>query len=69
MSENLGNFIWGTIFLVVGTILLWCLDAVVRLDQNSGLRLESWFQKKLGNSVLNRELWSVGLQAVFGVRQ
>jgi len=65
MSERLGNFLWGAIFLVAGSITLLYLDAIVRLDQNSGIRLKSWFQKKLGKSVLNRELWSVGTPSGF----
>jgi hypothetical protein len=60
MSENLSNFLWGTVCLVAGALILHNLDSVVRFDQVSGTRLKGWFNKQLGKSVLNRELWSVG---------
>jgi hypothetical protein len=65
MSENLSNFLWGTVWLAAGALLLNNLDAIVRFDQHSGSRQKAWFKKKLGNSVLNRELWSVGTPSGF----
>jgi hypothetical protein len=65
MSQRLDNFLWGSFYLVAGSVILLNLEAIVRFDQNSGLRLKSWFNKKLGKSFLNRELWSVGTPTGF----
>jgi hypothetical protein len=60
MSENLRYFLRGTFYLAVGALILHSLDAMVRFDQNSGVRLKAWFHKKLGQSVPDRELWAAG---------
>ncbi len=65
MSEHLSNLLCGTFLLALGTLILFNLEAVARLDQHSGIRLKSWFQKQLGKSVLNRELWPVGTPGAF----
>jgi hypothetical protein len=65
MSENLSNFLWGTLYLAAGALILHNLDAIVRFDQDSGIRLKAWFNKQLGKSVLTRELWSVGTPSGF----
>jgi len=65
MSELLTNFLLGTLFLTAGALILQNLDALARFDQHSGSRLSDWFKKKLGNSGLNRELWSVGTPSGF----
>lgn len=67
MSENLSNFLWGTVYLAAGTLLLNNLDAIVRFDQHSGTSRKAWFKKTLGNSVLSREFWFVGTPS--GVRR
>ena len=63
MNEHLGSLLCGTFLLVSGTLIFFNLDSVARFDQHSGLRLKVWFQKQIGNSVLNRELWPVGTPA------
>ena len=60
MSEAASNLLSGTIFLSVGVLILQNLEAIARLDQSSGVKLHSWFKKKLGDSVLNREIYAVG---------
>jgi hypothetical protein len=65
MSEPLSNFLQGTLCLVVGALILQNLEALVRFDQHSGIKLKAWFEKQLGNSALNRELWSVGTPSGF----
>ena len=65
MSEILSKFLRGTLYLAIGTLVLRNLDAIVGFDQHSGVRLKSWFNRKLGKSVLNRELWSVGTPSGF----
>jgi len=65
MSENLSTFLWGTVWLTGGALLLANLDAIVRFDQHSGNKQSAWFKKKLGNSVLNHEFWSVGTPSGF----
>src|SRR5215472_4471957 len=59
------GFLSGTLYLATGTLLLLNLDRVVQFDQNSGVKLKAWFTRKLGNSTLNRELWSVGTPSGF----
>jgi hypothetical protein len=65
MSEHLGILLCGAFLLALGTLILFNLDAVARLDQHSGVSLKLWFQKHLGPSVLNRELWPVGTPGAF----
>jgi hypothetical protein len=65
MSEQSINFLSGTLTLAAGVLILQTLDALARFDQHSGGRLNDWFGKKLGNSGLNRELWSVGTPSGF----
>jgi hypothetical protein len=59
MALNSG-FLVGTLCVVVGAFLLTYLDKVVEFDQNSGIKLKAFLRRKLGNSSVNRELWSVG---------
>ena len=54
------GYFFGTLYLVAGALLLTYLDKIVEFDRNSGIRLKAFFRRKLGNSSLNRELWSVG---------
>ena len=65
MNDHLGNLLCGTFLSALGTLILFNLDAVARLDQQSGVRLKSWLQKQLGKSVLNRELGPVGTPGAF----
>ena len=65
MSEPLGQFLHGIFWIAVGAIVLQNLDALVRFDQRSGIKLKAWFKGRLGNSTLNRELWSVGTPSGF----
>jgi hypothetical protein len=51
---------FGTLYLVAGALLLTYLDKIVEFDQNSGIKLKAFFRRKLGDSSLNRELWSAG---------
>jgi len=60
MSKCLSHLFLGIVSVVLGALILVNLDTIVRFDQRSGMKLRSWFRKKLGNSVLNRELWTVG---------
>src|SRR5260370_33749015 len=60
MSEVARNLLSGTIFLSVGVLILQNLEAIARFDQSTGVKLHSWFKKKLGDSVLNRKIYSVG---------
>jgi len=65
MSEPLSQFLQGTFWMAVGAIVLQNLDALVRFDQHSGIKLKAWLKKQLGTSTLNRELWSVGTPSGF----
>jgi hypothetical protein len=66
MSEPLSYLLQGTLFMAVGALILQNLDTLVRFDQHSGIKLKSsWFNKRLGNSALNGELWSVGAPSGF----
>jgi hypothetical protein len=61
MREQAVDFAIATLFLTVGTIILTNLDALTHFDQSSGLKMHSWFKKKLGaESTWNREVYSVG---------
>ena len=61
MSEQIGELVIATVFLFAGVVILTNLDALVDLDQSSGLKTHAWFKKKLGaNSAWNREIYSVG---------
>ncbi len=61
MSELAVDFGLATLFLIVGSIILTNLDALAHFDQSSGLKMHSWFKKKLGaESTWNREVYSVG---------
>jgi len=61
MSEETVDIAIATLFLIVGTIILTNLDALTNFDQSSGLKMHSWFKKKLGaESIWNREVYSVG---------
>lgn len=54
------GFLFGTLCVIAGAFLLTYLDKIVKFDQNSGIKLKAFFGRKLRNSSLNRELWSVG---------
>src|SRR5215472_2275791 len=69
MNEPIGFFFWGSVNLLVGALIRLNLEAIVQFDQNTGLRLKSWFNKKLGKSPLNRDLWSVGTPSGFSTIQ
>ena len=61
MNEQAVDIAIATLFLIVGSIILTNLDALTHLDQSSGLKMHSWFKKKLGaESAWNREIYSVG---------
>jgi len=61
MTEQAVDIGIATLFLIVGAIILTNLEALTHLDQSSGLKIHSWFKKKLGaESILNREVYSVG---------
>ena len=60
MSGPASNLLFGTVFLTVGVFILQYLDAIARFDQSSGVKVHFWFKKKLGDSALNREIYSVG---------
>jgi hypothetical protein len=50
-----------TLFLVFGSIILTNLEALTHFEQSAGLKMHSWFKKKLGaESIWNREVYSVG---------
>ena len=57
MALHNGFFV-GTLCVVAGAFLLTYLDKVVEFDQSSGIKLKAFFRRKLGDSSLNRELWS-----------
>jgi hypothetical protein len=65
MTAIQSDFLSGTLFLVAGALLLVNLDRIVEFDQNSGVRLKHFFRRKLGDSPLNREVWSVGTLSGF----
>jgi len=54
------GFFFGTVYLIAGALLLTYLDKIVEFDQSSGIKLKGFFRRKMGDSSLNRELWSVG---------
>ena len=59
MTERAVDTAIATGFLMVGSIILTNLDALTHFDQSSGLKMHSWFKKKLGaESLWNREVYS-----------
>ena len=61
ISEMTDRFALPTAFVIGGVLILQNLDALASFDQHSGVRLHSWFKRKLGaDSMLNREIYSVG---------
>jgi hypothetical protein len=61
MTEQTVDFVIATLFLVAGSTILTNIDALTQFDQSSGLKMHSWFKKKLGaESAWNREVYSVG---------
>jgi hypothetical protein len=65
-SSNLAVLLIAITCLLAGILLLVNLEMFARFDQASGLRAHQWFRKVLGsNSVLNRELYSVGTPSGF----
>jgi hypothetical protein len=65
MNQQLSNFLWGSIWLLAGVLTLLNLDALVLFDRHFGVRRRAWCQKHLGNSFLNRPLWSVRTPSAF----
>jgi hypothetical protein len=65
MNQQLSNFLWGSIGLLAGVLTLLNLDALVLFDRHFGVRRRAWCQKHLGNSFLNRPLWSVRTPSAF----
>jgi hypothetical protein len=60
-SAQLADATIAAAFLFVGVLILMNLDALTEFDQRSGLRMHSWFKRKLGpDSTWNREIYSVG---------
>jgi hypothetical protein len=60
MSLYISNIIWATISLIAGILFLSNVNRIAQFNQTCGVKLKSFFHKKLGNSPLNRELWSIG---------
>ena len=60
MSLGMSNILWATIFLIAGILFLSNVNRIAQFNQTCGVKLRSLFHKKLGNSPLNRELWSIG---------
>ncbi len=61
ISEVTDRLALPTAFVIAGVLILQNLDAMVKLDQRFGVRLHSWFKRKLGaGSFLNHEIYSVG---------
>jgi hypothetical protein len=59
MTERAVDIGIATGILMVGSIILTHLEAQTRFDQSSGLKMHSWFKKKLGaESLWNREVYS-----------
>jgi hypothetical protein len=65
MTAQLSNFLWGTIWVAAGVLILTNLDALLLFDKKFGIRLRAWFHKQLGNSFLNRPIWSHGASSGF----
>jgi hypothetical protein len=65
MNGLLSNFVWGTVCLAVGVLILQNLDALVLSDKHFGIRQKAWFQKTFGNTFLNREIWPFGTRGGF----
>jgi|ERR1700676_1212538 len=65
MSDAAIELLSGTILLSVGVLILQNLETIARFDQSSGVKVHSWFKRKLGDSVLNREIYSVGAPSGF----
>ena len=63
MTAQQSDFLYGTLFLIAGVLLLTYLEKIVELDQKSEILTRAFFRKKLGNSILNRDLWSIETQA------
>jgi hypothetical protein len=57
---GMSNILWATIFLIAGILFLSNVNRIAQFNQTCGVKLKSLFHKKLGNSPLNRELWSIG---------
>ena len=60
MGEHLSDFLWGTLCVLAGLLILLNTDSLALFDQQSGIRSKAWFREKMGNSVLNRDLWTPG---------
>jgi hypothetical protein len=60
MILGISNILWATIFLIAGILFLSNVNRIAEFNQTCGVKLKSLFHKKLGNSPLNRELWSMG---------
>jgi hypothetical protein len=55
MTEQTVDFVIATLFLVAGSTILTNIDALTQFDQSSGLKMHSWFKKKIGaESAWNR---------------
>ena len=68
MATQLSDFLWGTIWVAAGLLILTNLDAILMFDKKLGIRLRAWFHKQLGNSFysfLNRPIWSHGASSGF----
>ncbi len=61
MSAQLTDASIAAAFLLVGVLILMNRDVLTEFDQRSGVRMHSWFKRKLGpDSMWNREIYSVG---------
>jgi hypothetical protein len=65
MTALHNDFLIGTLHLVAGALLLIYLDEVVEFEQQFGIKLKAFFRRRLGNSLLNYELWRVGVSSGF----
>lgn len=53
----------GVIAVAAGFAILLNLEAVAKLDQRHGLKFNTWLKKRLGDSFLTRDIWSVGTRS------
>lgn len=60
MSEDLSYLLSGAALLPAGAFILYKLEAIVRVDQDSERKFESWYRKKFGRGSWNPALSSPG---------
>jgi len=60
MNDTVSSVIQGGVAILAGIAMLLNLDWVANSSQRCSIKFNAWVKKRLGNSILTRDIWPLG---------